>query len=114
MGKKSKTKPCKTCGENTPQPTSIEHYPRNHAESVRMVKQIRQKWAEGTKLQRGYFIRFINGNTLDCRVSNLALCHPRDAFININNWKVDWDCDLSEVEIQFVRDNLENFLTLYT
>ena len=61
------------------------------------------------KLKRidGYpnFIRHINGNTTDNRVSNLTRVTLQDAFKHME-WKVDWVCFLTEEEVKFVKDML--------
>jgi hypothetical protein len=79
-----------------------------------IARNIRRKWHEQTKECKGYFIRFIDGNTRNCRVENLTYVSPLEAFQNITNWRVDWDMELTKKEIQFVYDNLQNFITLYT
>lgn len=79
-----------------------------------IARNIRRKWHEQTKGSKGYFIRFIDGNTRNCGVENLTYVSPLEAFQNITKWRVDWDMELTKKEIQFVYDNLQNFITLYT
>jgi hypothetical protein len=50
-----------------------------------LTDSIIRKWNE-----QGMFIRFINGDTLDCRVSNLERVSLQDAMNHIDDWKVDW------------------------
>jgi hypothetical protein len=50
------------------------------------------------------FIRFLNGITTDCRVENMLLVSLRDALVNIDQWKVDWDKNLELSEIKLVKD----------
>jgi len=52
------------------------------------------------------FIRHVNGDTQDNRVTNLCWVKLRDAFKNITTWKVDWVCYLTEEEIKFIKDML--------
>ncbi len=78
----------------------------------KMIKKIRTKWHNQTQDNKGYFIRFIDGNPFNIHISNLEHIHPHDAFTNID-WKVDWDMDLSTKERQFVINNAENFATIY-
>jgi hypothetical protein len=54
------------------------------------------------------FIRFMDGNTGNCAVSNLKYVKPVDAM-NHMEWKVDWDINLSEEQIGFVQANAANF-----
>ena len=82
--------------------------------SNKMIKSIRDKWYEGTKINGGYFVRFLDGNTLNCCRNNLQLVTPVDAFNNITKWKVDWDCDLTNKEIVFVFNNLQKFISIYS
>ena len=44
------------------------------------------------------YIRHVNGDTLDNRPENLQFVHIRDAFSNINDWKVDWILDVTNEE----------------
>ena len=83
----------------------------NHATTA-LGKQIRKKWKEGCKVTGGFFIRFMNGNNLDCRLENLQRIHPKYAFIR-PKWKVDWDCFLEENEILYVTKNMKDFADFY-
>ena len=62
-----------------------------------IVKTIRAKWYEDTKALKGYFMRFKDGDRSNCRLDNLELCAPRDAFLN-PEWAVDWDNPLTQEE----------------
>ena len=77
-----------------------------------MISAIRDKWHEQTKATGGYFLRFLDGDTGNCRLDNLDYCHPHDAFTNAD-WKVDWDMELTPAESAFVRANLSTFATIY-
>ena len=81
--------------------------------SNRMVKSIRTIWYNQTKDSNGYFIRWLDGNTLNNNVTNLCYCSPIDAFSN-PDWMVDWNLDLSTKQTIFVKDNISNFAMLYT
>ena len=74
---------------------------------------ILDKWDKQTKSLNGYFVRFKNRNTLDCRKSNLELIHPRDAMLNIKTMRVDWDFDLTKDEIRFVYLNSDVIADYY-
>ena len=66
----------------------------------RLTKSIFEKWRK-----QEYFVRFVNGNTLDCRRENLETVLLTDALIDhIDDWKVDWDMDLTSTEVALVRD----------
>jgi hypothetical protein len=77
-----------------------------------MISTIRDKWHEQTKATGGYFLRFLDGDTGNCRLDNLDYCHPHDAFTNAD-WVVDWDMELTMAESAFVRANLDTFATIY-
>ena len=59
------------------------------------------------------FIRHKNGNTTDNRVENLEQVHIRDAFAHINDWKVDWVCDITEDDRAFLVDMLTPVPEIY-
>jgi hypothetical protein len=50
------------------------------------------------------FIRFLNGNTHDCSIYNLCYVSLDDAMDHVDDWKVDWDMDLTRREIALVKD----------
>jgi hypothetical protein len=83
------------------------------SQSDRMLKQIQSIWATQTSESGGYFCRHIDGNTLNNNIINLQWVHPCDAFKN-PDWKVDWICDLSNKQINFVKNNLQNFIDIYS
>ena len=68
-----------------------------------VAKEILAKWRE----QNG-FIRFLDGNPANCNLNNLQRVSGVDAM-NHMDWKVDWDIDLSDEQIAFVRANAANF-----
>ena len=64
-------------------------------------------------MQRGMFIRHLNGNTSDSYASNLAECTIYEALVHIDEWSADWVCFLNEDEKQFVRENVESMIEMY-
>jgi hypothetical protein len=80
---------------------------------MKQVKDIQRIWAYTTSNSKGYFCRHIDGNKLNNDVNNLAWVHPCEAFQN-PNWTVDWDMGLSKKQIQFVKNNLRNFIEIYS
>ena len=64
-----------------------------------LTNSILNKWNE-----QGGFIRFIDGNTVNCAITNLQRVSPKEAMENINSWKVDWDMELTEEEIALVNN----------
>jgi len=50
------------------------------------------------------YIRHTNGDTLDNRPENLEIVHFRDALANIDNWKVDYVCEITEEEFAFLKN----------
>jgi hypothetical protein len=63
------------------------------------LKSIIKKWREQAITG---FIRFLNGNTADCRVANLQFVSLRDTFLHFDDWVVDWDINLTKDEIETV------------
>ena len=57
-----------------------------------------QKWRE-----QGCFVRFIDGDTLNCAIANLEYVSLKEAMQHIDDWKVDWDMNLSASEIELVK-----------
>jgi hypothetical protein len=64
-----------------------------------LTKSILRKWE-----QQGGFIRFVNQDTLDLRRQNLEHVSMKDAMDHVDDWKVDWDMNLTEEEIALVRN----------
>ena len=83
----------------------------NHATTA-LGEQIREKWQKEYKDTGGYFLRFMNGNILDCRIRNLKRIHQKLAFLH-PEWKVDWDCFLEKNEILYVTENMKDFANFY-
>ena len=69
-------------------------------------------WQEQTKLTGGNFIRHIDGNRQHNSIFNLTAIHPHDAFKH-PEWVVDWECGLTNKQIQFVRDNMSVLADFY-
>ena len=65
----------------------------------KLTNSILKKWRE-----QGSFIRFLDGNTLNCSVNNLAWVSIKDAMLNFDSWRTDWDADLSKREKDLVND----------
>ena len=63
--------------------------------------------------KQGGFVRSIDGDSTNCKASNLAYCSLYDAFSN-ETWTVDWVCCLSPEQIDFVRSNMANFAYLFS
>lgn len=74
----------------------------NDLKKTKLTSSIIKKWNK-----QGFFIRFINGNKLDCRRDNLEQVSIIDSMIHINEWVVDWDLNLTCKEKLFVKNNLE-------
>jgi hypothetical protein len=66
----------------------------NHKESCFDRQKLRQIFL---KLNDAMIIRFVNKNTLDCRIDNLKRVKPLLAFLN-PDWRVDVDLSLTEDE----------------
>lgn len=64
-----------------------------------LTQSIIRKWRK-----QGKFIRFLNGDKTDCRVSNLQYVSLADAMDHIHEWVVDWDMTLTNREKQLVMD----------
>jgi hypothetical protein len=54
---------------------------------------ILRKWREQRQ-----FIRFLDGDVTNSAVSNLEFVSLRDALDHLEEWKVDWDMDLTAEE----------------
>jgi hypothetical protein len=65
-------------------------------------KDIIRKWSK--QASSTGFVRFLNGITTDRRAENMQLVSLRDALVNIDEWKVDWDEKLELSEINMVKD----------
>jgi hypothetical protein len=50
------------------------------------------------------FIRILDGNTNNCSIYNLCQVSLDDAMDHIDEWKVNWDMDLTRREIALVKD----------
>ena len=65
-------------------------------------KHIIRKWSK--QASSTGFVRFLNGITTDRCAENMLLVSLRDALVNIDQWKVDWDKKLELSEIKMVKD----------
>jgi hypothetical protein len=72
--------------------------PRTSPGSDPITTNIIYKWNK-----QGFFVRFVNKNTLDLRDENLQVVSIREAMEHIDDWKVDWDATLTAAEIALVR-----------
>jgi hypothetical protein len=70
------------------------------ADEDELTKSILRKW----RSRPCPFIRFMNGNHQDCSIPNLVIVSLDNAMDHIDDWKVDWDMDLTRSQIQLVRD----------
>jgi len=61
-------------------------------------------WSKNSIHSNGLFIRHIDGDRTNNAVYNLALIHAADVFSHVNDWVVDWDCDLTPKQIKFVKE----------
>jgi hypothetical protein len=49
-----------------------------------------------------YFCRFLDGDTLNCRLDNLRWVTKKDAMDHFEEWRFDWDCHLTSEECELV------------
>lgn len=83
------------------------------SKTKQIINNIRNKWNENTKQSKGYFLRHIDGDTLNISLDNLQWVHPKNAMENVN-WCCDWDMGLTRKQIEFVKINCHNFAILYS
>jgi hypothetical protein len=69
---------------------------------ARLVKTIMGKWRE----QR-IFVRFLNGVKIDCRAANLQQVPLLEALQHFDDWVVDWDMNLTQKELKFVKSDVK-------
>lgn len=65
--------------------------------TTKLTNSILKKWKK-----QGSFIRFLNGDKNDLRVSNLAYVSLQEAMEHIHDWVVDWDLNLNNREKMLV------------
>jgi hypothetical protein len=53
---------------------------------------------------QGSFVRFIDGNIQNCAAANLEWVPLQQALLHFDEWKVDWDMELTSEEIEIVRN----------
>ena len=70
---------------------------RARANQMDLTTSIMSKWRA-----QGHFIRFIDGNVANCSVRNLCYVSLKDAMEHIDEWKVDWDMNLTADEVALV------------
>ena len=63
-----------------------------------MTDSILKKWRA-----QGSFLRFKDGDQMNCSVRNLEYVSLKDAMDNIDEWTVDWDMNLTPKEISLVK-----------
>jgi len=68
--------------------------------SDELTKSILYKW---NTWQQGSFIRIIDGNPMNVSCTNLMYVSHQAAMEHIDDWKVDWDMNLTDEEIALVR-----------
>ena len=71
---------------------------RTTMSSCPLTTSILSKWRA-----QGFFIRFLDCNTHNCAASNLHFVSLKNAMDHIDDWKVDWDMELSPEEIALVK-----------
>jgi len=64
-----------------------------------MTQSIIKKWRE-----QGAFIRFMDNDITNCSYTNLKMVDLYEALENIDTWTVDWDMELTEKEIELVKN----------
>ena len=64
-------------------------------------------WSKNPIHSTGVFIRHIDGDRTNNAVYNLAFIHAADVFSHVNDWVVDWGCDLTPKQIKFVKEHVE-------
>lgn len=69
------------------------------------VRSIVRTWREQMRSQPIGFIRFVDRNPGNCAATNLQVVSLEDALDHANEWKVDWDMDITSSEAAIVRDN---------
>ena len=57
------------------------------------------KWKE-----QGNFIRFLDGDTHNCAVTNLCNVNIQEAMEHFDEWVFDWDLNLTKKERRLVMD----------
>ena len=63
-----------------------------------LINSIARKW-----LAQGTFIRFLDCDTHNSSVKNLAFVSLEEALNHALDWKVDWDMELSKAEVALVK-----------
>ena len=66
--------------------------------SSELTNSILYKWEK-----QGGFTRFMDGNPQNCSLANLSLVDVHTAMRHIDDWKVDWDVNLTSEEIALVK-----------
>ena len=67
-----------------------------------LTSSILNKWRAQSKFG---FIRFVDGDTGNCAVSNLRPVSMQEAMDHVHDWKVDWDMNLTQEERALVLDD---------
>ena len=61
---------------------------------------ILKKWREQASMG---FVRFLNGNTTDCREANLQFVSLRDVILHFDEWNVNWSINLTDLEFDMTK-----------
>lgn len=77
-----------------------ECFPRSGPEFDAAAASIVRTWR-----QQGSFIRFMDRNTRNASVDNLAFVSLEESLQHANDWTVDWDMNISRAEEALVRDD---------
>jgi hypothetical protein len=59
-----------------------------------------KKWREQASMG---FVRFLNGNTTDCREANLQFVSLRDVILHFDEWNVNWSINLTDLEFDMTK-----------
>ena len=75
------------------------------SKQMKITNRILKKWRQND-FQLDRVTRHINGNTLDNRIANLQVVSLNEAILHDKDWVTDWKIDLTDKEIEIVKDPL--------